>query len=494
MPSLRGFRRAAAVTVAACTGIALAGSSAGAAADCAGLARQLVTKVTPDSMNRHLIALQRIADRNGGVRAPGTAGYQASADYVTGKLTAAGYQVSTQDFPVRYSQPLAERMVVGGAPVTVHIALYTPSTPAGGITAPLAPVPNDGTPGCQAADYAPGAYTGKIALILRGGCTFAVKQQLAAAAGAVAVVIQNNADTWLRSSLGSEADARIPTGGVSRSIGDAMIAHAGEPVTLELRTLDEMRTGRTIIAQTRTGRQDNVVVAGAHLDSVVEGPGVGTNGTGVAALLETAVQLGGSPKVNNAVRFVFWGSWEFGIVSSPFYVQSLSFEQQLDIAMYLNFDGIGSPNAGYFVYGGAAGPFGSAQIEKAFTDYLTKRGVQTEVMPLAAVRSDQLSFTPAGIPSGGLFTGNQDVKTPAQAAKWGGKAGVPFDACYHESCDNLGNIDRAVLDVNADALAWVTASYALSTEDVNGVPARSQRAASRSAAARTAAVASAATG
>jgi Zn-dependent M28 family amino/carboxypeptidase len=486
MPSLRRSKRAVTVVTAACAAIALAGQSAYAGAACQGLPGQLVSKVTQDGMNRHLIALQRIADRNGGIRAPGTPGYKASADYVTGKLTAAGYRVTTQDFPVRYSQPLAQRLVVGGANVTMHMALYTPSTPVGGITAPLAQVPNDGTPGCEAADYAPGAFTGKIALILRGGCTFAVKQQMAAAAGAVAVVIQNNADTWLRSNLGSEADARIPTGGVSKSIGDAMVAHLGEPVTLELRTLDEMRTGQTIIAQTTTGRQDNVVVAGAHLDSVVEGPGVGTNGTGVAALLETAVQLGGAPRVNNAVRFVFWGSWEFGIVSSPFYLQSLSFEQQLDIAMYLNFDGIGSPNAGYFVYGGAGGPFGSTQIEKAFTDYFTKRGVQTEAIPLPAVRSDQLSFTPLGIPAGGLFTGNQDVKTPAQAAKWGGRAGVPFDTCYHESCDTLGNIDRKVLDVNADALAWVTGSYALSTEDVNGVPGRPQRAAARLTAARTA--------
>lgn len=438
------------------------------------------------STDLHLIAFQRIADRNGGIRSPGTPGYQASLDYVSGKLTAAGFNVGVQEFPVRYSAPLAEKLVVGGAPVTMHMALYTKNTPVGGITAPLAVVPNDGTAGCQATDYAPGAYTGKIALIIRGGCTFTVKQQMAADAGAVAVVLQNNQDTWLRAGLASEADARIPTGGVSKSIGDAMIAHAGEPVTMELRTLDEMRTGKTLVAQTRTGRQDNVVVAGAHLDSVVEGPGVGTNGGGVAALLETAVHLGPTPRVNNAVRFVFWGSWEFGIVSSPYYIQHLTFEQQLDIAMYLNFDGISAPNAGYFVYGGAGSPFGSTQIEKAFTDYLTARGVQPETLPLAAVRSDQLSFTPVGIPAGGLYAGNQEKKTAAQAAKWGGITGDPFDTCYHEACDNLGNINRQVLDVNADAMAWVTASYAISTEDVNGVPPRPARVAARVAAAKSA--------
>jgi Zn-dependent M28 family amino/carboxypeptidase len=489
MPSVRGIRKHIAVAAAACLGIALVGLPADAAPDGPdgpALAKQLVRKVTLDSMNRHLIAFQRIADRNGGVRAPGTPGYQASADYVTGKLTAAGFDVSVQEFPVRYSAPLAEKLVVGGKSVTFNYALYTKNTPVGGITAPLAVVPNDGTAGCQASDFTPGAYTGKIALIMRGGCTFTVKQQMAADAGAVAVVLQNNQDTWLRAGLASEADARIPTGGVSKSIGDAMIAHAGEPVTVELRTLDDMRTGKTIIAQTRTGRQDNVVVAGAHLDSVVEGPGVGTNGGGAAALLETAVQMGPTPRVNNAVRFVFWGSWEFGIVSSPFYIQNLTFEQQLDIAMYLNFDGISAPNGGYLVYGGAAGPFGSTQIEKAFTDYLTARGVQPESIPMAAVRSDQLSFTPVGIPAGGLYSGNQEKKTAAQAAKWGGTAGDPFDVCYHEACDNLGNLDRTRLDINADAMAWVTASYAISTEDVNGVPPRPARAAARAAAAKTA--------
>ncbi|WP_035285179.1 M28 family peptidase, partial [Actinokineospora spheciospongiae] len=83
----------------------------------------------------------------------------------------------------------------------------------------------------------------------------------------------------------------------------------------------------------------------AHLDSVPEGPGINDNGSGSAALLETALQLGGSPKVNNAVRFAWWGAEELGLVGSTKYVQSLTFEQQLDIALYLNFDMIASPNA-----------------------------------------------------------------------------------------------------------------------------------------------------
>jgi hypothetical protein len=55
-------------------------------------------------------------------------------------------------------------------------------------------------------------------------------------------------------------------------------------------------------------------------------------------------------------------------------------------------------------------------------------------------------------------------------------------------CDNLGNVDRVADDRNSDAIAFVLGSYAISTEDINGVPARAQRAKTRAAAARAAKV------
>ena len=150
-------------------------------------------------------------------------------------------------------------------------------------------------------------------------------------------------------------------------------------VTITTDVIREIRVNQNVIAQTHTGRADNVVMAGAHLDSVPAGPGINDNGSGSAALLETALKLGSSPNVKNAVRFSFWGAEEPGLLGSQAYVDSLDFEQQLDIAMYLNFDMIGSPNTGYFVYdgddsdgeGAGPGPFGSAQIEQTFVDYLT---------------------------------------------------------------------------------------------------------------------------
>jgi Zn-dependent M28 family amino/carboxypeptidase len=278
----------------------------------------------------------------------------------------------------------------------------------------------------------------------------------------------------------------------SQADGAALIEQNGAEVTLDLRGLVEDRTTYNVIAETQTGRHNNVVMAGAHLDSVSEGAGINDNGSGSAALLETALQLGSSPKVNNAVRFAWWSAEELGLLGSEYYVQNLTFEEQVDIALYLNFDMIGSPNAGYFTFdgddsdgvGAGPGPLGSAQIEAAFQDFFAATGVPIEGKDFDG-RSDYGEFILNGIPAGGLFTGAEQVKTEAQAAKWGGTAGEAFDPCYHQACDNLGNVDRAALGQNADAEAFVLASYAISTEDINGVPPRKARAKARAAAERT---------
>ncbi|HST67161.1 MAG TPA: M28 family metallopeptidase [Mycobacteriales bacterium] len=452
------------------------------------LGTKLAREVTAAGVNRHLIALQRIADTNGGNRAASTPGHEASATYVHDKLAAAGWNVSYQDFDYEFAVETESFTEVSPGTTTaptIDIMEFSPQTPDAGITAPLAVVPNGQNPtgpGCVAADFAGATYTGTIALIQRGGCSFAIKAQNAAAAGAVGVVIYNNAanaDEELNGTLGTEADARVPTGGITRAEGEQFVADAAAgPVTvnLVLQSRPETRTSRNVIAETPGGRADNVVMAGAHLDSVPAGPGINDNGSGSATLLELGLKLA-DEKVKNKVRLAFWSAEELGLLGSEAYVGTLSFEQQLDIALYLNFDMIGSPNWGEFVYdgddsdgeGAGAGPFGSAQIEALIAGYVqTAKGVPTEGTDFDG-RSDYGPFIAVGIPSGGIFTGAEVPKTPEQAAKWGGTAGVAFDPCYHSACDNLGNVDRTILDKNADAVAFSVGRYALDTSDINGV-------------------------
>ncbi|WP_084477176.1 M28 family metallopeptidase [Actinokineospora enzanensis] len=504
MPRSKSFRLGAAILAAtgAVAFTAIPSSAAPTASaelpDGPALARNLVTRVTGAGANRHLQAFQRFADRTGGTRAAGTPGFDQSAEYVEGKLVEAGFDVTRQSFPFTFVQTLAQKLSAAGKDVPISIMTYSLSTPVGGVTAPLAVIPLDATPGCEATDYT--AVTGKVVLVQRGGCPFAQKQSAAAEAGAIAVVIYNNVDGPLSGTLSDPAAAKLPTGGISKADGEALAASGVATVSVELRALREERTTYNVIAQTKTGRKDNVVMAGSHLDSVVAGPGINDNGSGSAALLETALQLGGSPKVNNSVRFAWWSAEELGLVGSTKYVQSLPFERQLDIALYLNFDMLASPNAGYFVYDGdnstgtgTAGPYGSAQIEAQLATFLGAIGVPTEGSPFNG-RSDYGEFIKNGIPAGGVATGAEGIKTQAQADKWGGQVGVAYDKCYHAKCDNLGNLDRTALDRNADAVAWAVASYAISTEEINGVPPRAARAQARLTAKASRAFAPAATG
>lgn len=287
------------------------------------------------------------------------------------------------------------------------------------------------------------------------------------------VLIANNADGSINgATLGEDATGTVPTVGMDRAAGDTLAAMPpASPVELTVESRVEETTSRNVIAQTVTGSPDDVVMAGAHLDSVPAGPGINDNGSGVAVLLETAVQLGAAPPVANAVRFAFWGGEEEGLVGSTAYVDGLADADRARIAAYLNVDMAASPNAGYLVYdgddsdkvGAGPGPAGSAAIERLIVEGLAAAGVTAEGTDFDG-RSDYGPFIAKGIPSGGVFTGAEGPKTPAEAQRWGGTAGAPYDRCYHQACDRLDGVDRLVLDRNADAIASALAQLALSTE------------------------------
>ncbi|MFE8921093.1 M28 family metallopeptidase [Streptomyces rochei] len=209
------------------------------------------------------------------------------------------------------------------------------------------------------------------------------------------------------------------------------------------------RTGYNLIADWPGGDANQVVMAGSHLDSVSSGPGINDNGSGSAAVLETALAVARSGhQPAKHLRFAWWGAEELGLVGSRHYVSSLGSTGRAKISGYLNFDMIGSPNPGYFVYDD------DPVIEKTFKDYFAGLGIATEIETEGDGRSDHAPFKNAGVPVGGLFSGADYRKTSAQAAKWGGTVGQPFDRCYHSSCDTTANIDDTALDRNSDAIAY----------------------------------------
>ena len=485
---LTALLSATGLVVASLVFIAPASPASGASAStCASRTNDTIKKllacVTLDGVRAHQAALQAIADANGGTRAAGTPGYDASVDYAVGVLEAAGYDVTLDPFEFTYVPPsvLTQLTPINA---TYETGAFTGSG-SGTVTGSVIPVdinlvpPRASTSGCEAADFAGLDFSGPadIALIQRGTCSFAIKALNAEAAGAEAVVIFNQGDTSLREGLivGTLAPDAVGIPVVGASFADgAALSQPGSTAYVNVPPA-EIRTNVNVIAESRSGNANNVVMAGAHLDSVDDGPGINDNGSGTAAILETAVQMA---KVNprNKVRFALWGAEELGLVGSTAYVAGLSAEEQDAITLYLNFDMIGSPNHVFFVYdgddsdgdGAGPGPAGSAQIEKTFESFYDRVGAPFKGTDFSG-RSDYGPFIAAEIPSGGLFTGAEGVKTAEEAALWGGTAGQQYDPCYHLACDTYDNVNLDALDTNSDGVAFAVLKYAMSTSGINGV-------------------------
>jgi Zn-dependent M28 family amino/carboxypeptidase len=438
-----------------------------------------------EGVREHQAALQRIADANGGTRADSTPGYAASVDYVLDVLADAGWEAEKVPFSYEATDSLLRQLTPVQA--TYATGAYT-GTGEGDVTGNVIPVDlaltgdRASSSGCEAADFAGLDFSGTndIALIQRGTCGFNVKALNAEAAGAEAVIIFNQGNAADRlglivGTLGGENVVGIPVVGASFAQGEALAA-AGSTAQVKVDFLT--RNSFNVIAELAGRNDDNVVMAGAHLDSVPEGPGINDNGSGSAALLEVA-QAMTKLRPENTVRFAWWGAEEEGLIGSTRWVSQQS-QAELDrIALYLNFDMIGSPNYIFMVYdanessfqapAGVTIPEGSAAIERVFESFYTLRGEPYDDT-LFSGRSDYQAFINNGIPSSGLFTGAEVVKTEEQEDIWGGTAGQAFDPCYHQACDTYANNNDHALEVNSDAVAFAVMTFAYSTEAVNGVP------------------------
>ncbi|MDA7086190.1 M20/M25/M40 family metallo-hydrolase [Pseudomonas sp. SA3-5] len=456
--------------------------------------------ITADGVRAHQVELQFIADANEGTRAASTPGYKASLEHIKLLVELAGYVVTVQPFEFPYFEELSQAELTQLAPVpTVYpyadaSGFITMSySGAGDVTGPAegvdlqlppAATANSSTSGCEPEDFA-GFTPGSIAIIQRGSCSFLLKAQNAQAAGASGVVIFNEGQPGrtdaFNGTLG-EPSVSIPVVGAAFAVGEDLATTPDVQARVFVDAISETRSTANLIAETPGGRDDRVVVVGAHLDSVPEGPGINDNGSGSAALLEMALRLAetGIAPVNQ-LRFAWWGAEEAGLLGSQAYVDGLSARDIKDIAVNLNFDMIGSPNFARFVYDGdgsatgTAGPNGSDNIEQVFLKYFADQGLPVEPTAFDG-RSDYGPFIAVGIPAGGLFTGAEGIKTPEQAAIYGGVAGEPYDPCYHLACDTFDNNSDEALEQMADAAAHAVFTFAMTTSSVNGTDKSSDKA------------------
>ena len=456
--------------------------------------------VTLAGVREHQAALQAIGDANGGNRVAGSPGYIASANYVESKLVDAGYTVTRFPFQFTFNADRTPAVFqrVSPNPTTyvdgVDFASMTYSGN-GDVTAPVhavnlqvPPPAVEGTApsGCAAGDFA-GFPAGAIALVQRGTCSFRIKAANAQAAGATAVIVMNEGQPGRTAAVAGtlgEPTMTLPVIGTTYAIGLELSngttnGATGSTARVRVDRVNEQRTTENLLAETAAGDPNNVVVVGAHLDSVPRGPGINDNGSGSAGILEIAEQIAARQIVpRNKIRFAWWGAEELGLIGSNRYVAALSQAELAKIKLNLNFDMIGSPNFVRFVYDGdnsafpanppavADGPDGSGEIERVFHHYFGSSGLASSETPFNG-RSDYGPFIAKGIPAGGLFTGAEGTKTAAQAAVYGGTAGISYDPCYHLACDTYDNNSNTALDQMTDAAAHATLYFAKRNLDKN---------------------------
>jgi hypothetical protein len=460
--------------------------------------QKLVDCVTQDDLWAHMVKFQQIADANPGAdghpsRNSGEPGYKASADYVADVMRAAGYDVRLQEYRFHYFSFVGDPVLREESPTPQSFGLgteFNPAAvagtataklqPAGGIVVPATPTPSSAS-GCATSDFT-GFVAGNIALIQRGTCSFAQKVANAEAAGASAVVIFNEGNPGRTGLLnGSLAgNETIPVVFTSYAVGTQLLGQyvpgTGPVLTIDVKAIDDPnRPDWNVIADSKGGDPNNVLVVDAHLDAIF-GAGMLDNASGSATILDIAQQLKNT-NTRNKLRFIWFGGEELGLLGSQHYVDTLPADDLAKIKFDLDADvtatpnyvaGVLDPKDGVTLFGRNPGTpmppsiWAPSAIGRDFgIDYLNSIG-KNHIL-FSADGTDAFMFQQAGIPASGVLTGQDCCKLASDVALFGGSEGnfegtVPGDdgGCVDNPfrwCDNLSNNDPAVL-------TWMSKTFA----------------------------------
>jgi hypothetical protein len=469
---------------------------------------KLVPCITTDDLWNHMQALQAIADANPGAdghpsRNSGEPGYKASVDYVADLMRKAGYDVTLQPYTFTYSSYIGTPSFSEVSPTArsfTPVTDWNPGDSRGDATGAqikpaghtIMPPTGGSTSGCDPSDFV--GFAGKIALIQRGTCNFGVKVLNATAAGAVGVVIFNEGNTPGRTPVfsGSMVDANgdpfvatIPVAFTSFAIGESLFNQytAGTPpvMNLSVHKIVEDRTDWNVIAESKGGDPNHVVVVDGHLDAIY-GAGMLDNGSGSVTILDIA-QMMRKVRPLNKLRFIWFGGEELGLLGSKYYVNNLPASELAKIRYDLDADVMATPNYSIGVLDPAAVDLFGRTVSIQFPPQVYEPSKVARDMAVNYFDSigrnhiffsprgtDAESFQRAGIPASGLLTGQDCCKTQEEVDLFGGYLGnyegnVPsFDGgCVDNPfrwCDNLSNNDPAVLTFMSQAFADMTARMA----------------------------------
>lgn len=384
--------------------------------------QQIVKQTDAENMYRTIQQLSQ---------APRVAGSQEelkAVRYIEQQFKSFGYQTKVQPFQFEgYTAPSDVVVKAGDVAVAAEAFTYSPN---GEITADLVYVGLGTEADVQGKDL-----TGKIALIQRGEISFADKVRNAAKQGAKAVIIYNNADGKLNGTLGGADKSFVAAIGITKQDGEALAAKLknGEAVSASVKVVGakvETLTSHNVIATKKPNANkkntDDIIIIGAHHDSVQDAPGANDDASGVAVTLELA-RIMAKMKTDTELRFVTFGAEENGLIGSEKYAASLSEDEIKRTIGMFQMDMVGSKDAGDLIMYTIDGE------KNRVTDLGAAASSRLSgVLPYGQEgRSDHESFHALGIPAA-LFIH------------------APVEPWYHTKDDTLDKISKEKLDNVAD--------------------------------------------
>jgi len=433
----------------------------------------VASAITEDGIRARLEALAAAAEGSDQYRAVGSAGYDRAAALVERELTAAGWTVTADAYDAAvFVDEGGSSLEVGGRIFGIDDIRPLIFAPPGDVEGPIVPIHWDPAAtdrtgrGCAVTHY--GDLPASAIVVVPSGDCLRREQVIAArqagAAAFVAVYPEAPPGVVYRPTLIEPRFMDIPAAAVSGEVAEALVAAAGSGGTAHLvtRVRTEQAPTRSIVAELPGTEPGAVIMLGAHLDSVIDGPGINDDGSGVAALLEIARALGGT-RARATIRLAFWSGEEVGLHGSVRYASALSTEDARAIRVYVNVDMIASPNGFAGVYDEPGAPAGSSAARVLLTSAVERAGGAAVGVDLGG-GSDHYGFARAGVATAGVFAGASEPVSPEQAAASGAVAGRPADACYHQGCDDVANANLHLARVLAAGLADFTVRVANNPE------------------------------
>ena len=245
-------------------------------------------------------------------------------------------------------------------------------------------------------DIPPGGLDGKVALIERGATTFEEKVRRAADAGAVGVIVFNNAPGGFWGTLAAPAD--IPAVSIDRAAGLRMRSAAAGDARASVSVTNVSERSRNVVALIPSsggagaGAADGggAVIIGAHYDTVADTPGANDNASGVAALMAVAARVR-DESYPFQIKFVLFGAEETGLFGSRHYAQEMSADDVANTLAMLNLDVVGT--------GDRFETMGDLALARDAAEVGETLGARVSPSSESGVTSDHAPFAERGIPA-----------------------------------------------------------------------------------------------